>query len=90
MLPLLSGKDNILEKIAAFAGVLVGAELRRARELGAIEAIPFGQHDQQWRRPDIAAAIAANNQQWNNMIMAAQAPPPAAPPPPPQPPQAAN
>jgi hypothetical protein len=46
-LPILAGKPGLLEKIAAFAGVMVGEELRRTRAVGpAIAAVDWELHDE--------------------------------------------
>uniref|UniRef100_A0A7S2D2Y1 Ankyrin repeat domain-containing protein n=1 Tax=Florenciella parvula TaxID=236787 RepID=A0A7S2D2Y1_9STRA len=48
-LPLLAGMPGFLEKIAAFVGIVVGAELRRTRAVGpAIAAIDWAPHDRAW------------------------------------------
>ena len=48
-LPLLAGKPGIREKIAAFAGIVMGVELRRLRAMGpAIAAIDWAAHDEAW------------------------------------------
>jgi len=45
-LPQLSGKPGLLEKIAEFVGIVVGAELRHTRAMGpAIAAIDWAAHD---------------------------------------------
>ena len=45
-LPRIAGVPDALERVAAFAGVLMGAELRRTRDAGAaIAAIDWASHD---------------------------------------------
>jgi hypothetical protein len=47
VLTLLEGEPGLREEIAAFVGVVVGAELRRTRAVGpVIEAIDWAAHDQ--------------------------------------------
>ena len=46
-LPTIAGMPGVLERIAAFAGIVVGKELRRTRAVGpAIAAINWAAHDQ--------------------------------------------
>ena len=45
-LPLIAGVPDALERIAEFAGIVVGKELRRTRAVGsAIAAIDWAAHD---------------------------------------------
>ena len=46
VLPLIAGIPDVLERVAGFVGVVVGAELRRTRAVGhAIEAIDWNAAD---------------------------------------------
>ena len=55
----LGGVDRVLERISEFAGIVVGAELRRLRAVGpAIAAVDWAAHDQPWQPPAAAAAAA--------------------------------
>ena len=46
VLPLIAGSPDVLERVAGFVGVMVGAELRRTRAVGpAIDAIDWDAHD---------------------------------------------
>ena len=48
-LPLLAGEPGLLEEIAAFVGIVVGAELRHTRAMGpAIAAVDWAAHDEAW------------------------------------------
>ena len=48
-LPLLAGKPGLLEKIAVFVGIMVGAELRHAQAMGpSIAAVDWAAHDEAW------------------------------------------
>jgi len=48
-LPMLAGNPGLLEKIAAFVGIVVGAELQSTRAMGpAFAAIDWEAHDQDW------------------------------------------
>ena len=49
----LGGVQEVREDIAAFAGIVVGKELRRTRAMGpAIAAIDWAAHDEQWPDED--------------------------------------
>ena len=55
-LPIIGGVEAVRERIAAFAGIVVGAELRHLRAVGpAIAAIDWAAHDQPWAPPAAAA-----------------------------------
>ena len=48
----LEGMEEVRERIGAFAGIVVGAELRRLRAVGpAIAAVDWAAHDQPWQPP---------------------------------------
>ena len=48
-LPQLAGKPGLLEKIGAFVGIVVGAELRHTRAMGpAMAAVDWAAHDEAW------------------------------------------
>ena len=50
-LPTIAGMPGVLERIAAFAGIVVGKELRRTRAVGpAIAAVNWAAHDERRRR----------------------------------------
>ena len=45
--------EEVRERVGAFVGVVVGAELRRLRALGpAIAAIDWAAHDEEWGMDD--------------------------------------
>ena len=49
-LPMLGDEVGLLEEIAAFVGIVMGAELRRTRAMGpAIAAVDWAAHDQAWQ-----------------------------------------
>ena len=56
-LPIIGDLEHIRMDIAAYVGVIVGAELRHLRAVGpAIAAIDWAAHDQPWAPPAAAAA----------------------------------
>ena len=58
-LPIIGDLEHIRIEIAAYVGIVVGAELRHLRAIGpAIAAINWAAHDQPW---DGAAAAADGN-----------------------------
>ena len=55
----LGGVAEVREQIAAFVGIVVGAELRHLRAVGpAIAAIDWAAHDEPWAPPAAATATA--------------------------------